>query len=100
MRLRHEPGTAFLAAKRYQLDDRKPYIFRTHDFGKTWTKIVTGIPENDYVHVAREDPKRKGLLYAGTEHGIYVSFDDGDHWQSLRLNMPDTQVADLVIAGG
>ena len=93
----HEAGTAFLAAKRYQLDDRQPYIFRTHDFGKTWTKIVTGIPADDYVHVTREDPKRKGLLYAGTEHGIYVSFDDGGHWQSLRLNLPDTQVADLVL---
>lgn len=93
----HDPGTAFLAAKRYQLDDRKPYIFRTHDFGKTWTSIVTGIPSDDYVHVAREDPIRKGLLYAGTEHGIYVSFDDGDHWQSLRLNLPDTQVSDLIL---
>ena len=93
----HDAGTAFLAAKRYQLDDRKPYIYRTHDFGKTWTKIVTGIPDNDYVHVAREDPRRKGLLYAGTEHGVYVSFDDGDHWQSLRLNLPDTQVSDLVL---
>ncbi len=95
----HEPGTAFLAAKRYQLDDRKPYIFKTHDFGKTWTKIVNGIPENDYVHVAREDPKRAGLLYAGTEHGIYLSFDDGANWQSLRLNLPDTQVADLIVQG-
>jgi photosystem II stability/assembly factor-like uncharacterized protein len=93
----HDAGTAYLAAKRYQLDDRKPYIYRTHDFGKTWTKIVTGIPDNDYVHVAREDPRKKGLLYAGTEHGIYVSFDDGDHWQSLRLNLPDTQVSDLVL---
>ena len=93
----HEPGTAYLAAKRYQLDDRKPYIYRTHDFGKTWTKIVSGIPDYDYVHVAREDPKHVGLLYAGTEHGIYVSFNDGDNWQSLRLNMPDTQVADLLV---
>jgi photosystem II stability/assembly factor-like uncharacterized protein len=93
----HDPGTAFLAAKRYQLDDRQPYIFRTHDYGKTWTKIVTGIPADDYVHVAREDPARKGLLYAGTEHGIYVSFDDGGHWQSLRLELPDTQVSDLVL---
>ena len=88
----HEAGTAYLAAKRYQLDDRKPYIYRTHDFGKTWTSIVEGIPLDDYVHVTREDPGMKGLLYAGTEHGIYVSFDDGDHWQSLRLNLPDTQV--------
>jgi photosystem II stability/assembly factor-like uncharacterized protein len=93
----HAAGTAFLAAKRYQLDDRKPYIFRTHDFGKTWTKIVTGIPDDDYVHVAREDPRREGLLYAGTEHGIYVSFDDGAHWHSVRLHMPDTQVADLIL---
>jgi photosystem II stability/assembly factor-like uncharacterized protein len=92
-----DAGTAYLAAKRYQLDDRQPYIYRTHDFGKTWTKIVTGIADGDYVHVAREDPRRKGLLYAGTEHGIYVSFDDGDHWQSLRLNLPDTQVSDLVL---
>jgi photosystem II stability/assembly factor-like uncharacterized protein len=67
-------GTAYLAAKRYQLDDRKPYIYRTHDFGKTWTKIVNGLPQDDYVHVVREDPKRPGLLYAGTEHGLYVSF--------------------------
>ncbi len=95
----HENGTAFLAAKRYQLDDRKPYIYKTHDFGKTWTKIVSGIPDADFAHVIREDPKRAGLLYAGTEHGIYVSFDDGANWQSLRLNLPDTQVADLTIQG-
>jgi photosystem II stability/assembly factor-like uncharacterized protein len=93
----HDAGTAYLSAKRYQLDDRKPYIYRTHDYGKTWTKIVTGLPDNDYVHVTRVDPRKKGLLYAGTEHGLYVSFDDGDHWQSLRLNLPDTQVSDLVL---
>lgn len=95
----HEVGTAYLAAKRYQLDDRKPYIYKTHDFGKTWAKIVNGISSDDFVHVTREDPKRAGLLYAGTEHGIYVSFDDGANWQSLRLNLPDTQVADLTIEG-
>lgn len=94
-----EPGTAYLAANRYQLDDRKPYIYRTHDFGKSWTKIVNGIPDSDFARVAREDPKRAGLLYAGTEHGIYVSFDDGANWQSLRLNLPDTQVADLLVNG-
>ncbi len=94
-----EPGTAYLAAKRYQLEDRKPYIYRTHDFGNTWTKIVNGIQGADYAQVAREDPKRKGLLYAGTEHGIYVSFDDGENWRSLRLNLPDTQVADLLVEG-
>ena len=93
----HDPGTAYLAVKRYRLDDRKPYIWRTHDYGKTWTKIVNGIPEHDYVHAVREDPERKGLLYAGTEHGVYVSFDDGDHWQSLSLNLPDVAVHDLVV---
>jgi photosystem II stability/assembly factor-like uncharacterized protein len=95
----HDAGTAYLAAKRYQLDDRKPYIYKTHDFGKTWAKIADGIPDFDFVHVTREDPKRKGLLYAGTEHGMYVSFNDGEHWQSIRLNMPDTQVADLMVQG-
>ncbi|HSB11705.1 MAG TPA: glycosyl hydrolase [Blastocatellia bacterium] len=93
----HRPGTAYLAAKRYQLDDRAPYIFKTDDYGKTWTKIVNGIPASDYVHAVREDPKRQGLLYAGTEHGIYVSFDDGANWQSLLLNLPDTQVPDLIV---
>ncbi|MCU1263664.1 MAG: hypothetical protein JWO80_6549 [Bryobacterales bacterium] len=93
----HKPGTAYLAAKRYQMDDRKPYAYRTDNYGKTWTKITTGIPENDFVHVVREDPKRTGLLYAGTEHGIFLSFDNGGHWQSLRLNLPDTQVPDLVV---
>ncbi|HEX4749500.1 MAG TPA: glycosyl hydrolase [Bryobacteraceae bacterium] len=93
----HNVGSAFLAAKRYQLDDRKPYMYKTHDFGKTWTKITNGIPDDDFAHVVREDPKRAGLLYAGTEHGIFVSFDDGANWRSLRLNLPDTQIADLVI---
>src|SRR5262245_7677745 len=93
----HKPGTAYLAAKRYQLDDRGPYIYKTHDYGKNWSKIVSGIRADDYVHAVREDPKRPGLLYAGTEHGIYVSFDDGDNWQSLSLNLPDTQVPDLVV---
>jgi photosystem II stability/assembly factor-like uncharacterized protein len=93
----HKPGTAYLSAKRYQLDDRRPYIYKTHDYGKTWTKIVSGIRADDYVHAVREDPRRPGLLYAGTEHGIYVSFDDGVNWQSLSLNLPDTQVPDLVV---
>jgi len=95
----HTPGVAYLAGKRYQLDDRRPYIYKIENFGKKWTKIVTGIPDNDFVHAVREDPKRAGLLYAGTEHGIYVSFDDGAHWQSLSLNLPDTQVSDLLIEG-
>ncbi len=92
-------GTAYLAAKRYQLDDRRPYLYKTADYGKTWSKIVNGIREDDYVHAVREDPKRAGLLFAGTEHGIYVSFDDGAQWQSLSLNLPDTQVPDLLIEG-
>ena len=93
----HQPGTAYLAAKRYQLDDRKPYLFKTNDYGKMWTRIVTGIPPDDFTHAIREDTKRPGLLYAGTEHGIYVSFDAGAQWQSLALNLPDTQVPDLVV---
>jgi photosystem II stability/assembly factor-like uncharacterized protein len=94
-----DAGTAYVAVKRPLFDDFTPYIFRTHDFGKTWTKTVSGIAANDYVHVVREDPTRKGLLYAGTEHGFYISYDDGDHWQSLRLNLPDTQVSDIWLHG-
>lgn len=93
----HDPATAYVAVKRYRLGDYMPYIWRTRDFGKSWTKIVNGIPENDFVHAVREDPKRRGLLYAGTEHGVYVSFDDGEHWQSLSLNLPDVAVHDLVV---
>jgi photosystem II stability/assembly factor-like uncharacterized protein len=93
----NDPGSAYLAAKNYQNDDRAPYIYRTHDFGKTWTKVVTGIRGDDYVHAVREDPKRRGLLYAGTEHGIYVSWNDGDSWQSLSMNLADVQVSDLLV---
>src|SRR5580693_3364897 len=95
----HQPGTAYLAAKNHQADDRRPYAYRTDDYGVTWTKIVSGIPDNDFVHVVREDPKRRGLLFAGTEHSIYVSFDNGNEWQSLRLNLPDNQIPDLLIEG-
>ncbi|HEX5473617.1 MAG TPA: hypothetical protein VFX12_03060 [Vicinamibacterales bacterium] len=90
-----DPGAAYVAVKKPLLNDFAPYVFRTHDFGRTWTKIVEGIAPGDYVHVVREDPTRRGLLYAGTEHGVYVSYDDGDHWQSLSLNLPDTQVSDI-----
>ena len=76
---------------------RKPYLFKTHDYGKTWTKIVEGIPADDFLQAVREDPVRPGLLYAGTEHGIYISFDDGEHWRSLALNLPDTQIADILV---
>ena len=93
----HKPGTAYLAAKNYQADDRRPYAYRTDDYGATWTKIVNGIAPDDYVHVVREDPKRAGLLFAGTEHGIYVSFDNGAEWQTIRRNLPDTQVPDLLV---
>jgi hypothetical protein len=93
----NKPGIAYVVARRYQLDDRAPYIFKTDDYGKSWKRIVAGIPSNDFVHAVREDPKRPGLLYAGTEHGVHVSFDDGENWQSLSLNLPDTQVPDLVV---
>ena len=95
----HRPGSAYVAAKRYELDDRQPYIFRTDDFGKTWQRITTGIRADDYVHAVREDPVKAGLLYAATEHGVYVSFDNGGRWQSLSQNLPDVQVSDLVVHG-
>ncbi|RIV18634.1 glycosyl hydrolase [Fibrisoma montanum] len=94
---RHKPGTAYVAAKRYQMDDRAPYIWKTDDYGKTWKKIITGIRSDAYVHAVREDITRPGLLYAGTEHGIWVSFNDGENWEPLRLNLPDTQIADLQV---
>ena len=93
----HKPGTAYLSAKRYQLDDRAPYAWRTDDYGRTWTKIVAGIRADAYVHAVREDPKKAGLLYAGTEHGPYVSFDNGGAWRPLALNLPDVQVPDLQV---
>ncbi|HYL64624.1 MAG TPA: glycosyl hydrolase [Candidatus Methylomirabilis sp.] len=92
-----DAATAYLAVDAHKLDNLKPYIYKTTDFGKTWTKIITGLPDNSYVHAVREDPKRKGLLYAGTETGIWVSFDDGGHWQSLQLNLPPTPIHDMVI---
>jgi hypothetical protein len=84
-----------MSVKKPLLEDYAPYIFRTHDFGRTWTRVVNGIKPNDYVSSVREDPTRKGLLYAGAEHGFYVSFDDGDHWQALQTGLPDTQVSDI-----
>jgi photosystem II stability/assembly factor-like uncharacterized protein len=88
----HAAGTAYLAANRYQRADRAPYVYKTADFGRTWTKITSGLPGDDFPRAIREDPKRKGLLFLGTENGIYVSFDDGSSWQSLRLNLPVTPV--------
>jgi len=93
----HKPGTAYVAAKRYELDDLHPLAFRTDDYGQTWKEITAGIRSNDFVHVIREDTRRAGLLYAGTEHGVYVSFDDGANWRPLSLNLPDTPVVDLVV---
>jgi len=90
-----DDGTAYVAVKRPLFDDFAPYLFRTHDFGQTWTKITTGIKPNDYTHTIREDPTRRGLLYAGTRFGAYVSYDDGNNWESLNLNLPNVPVNDL-----
>jgi photosystem II stability/assembly factor-like uncharacterized protein len=92
-----DAGTAYAAVNRNNLDDLRPHIFRTRDFGKTWQETVRGIRDIDFVRTVREDPVRRGLLYAGTEQGVYVSFDEGDHWQSLRLNMPVVSIHDLAI---
>lgn len=91
------PGTAYLAVDRHELDDFRPYIYKTDDFGKTWKKISGGLPPHSFVRVVREDPKRRGLLYAGTETGVFVSFDDGSTWQSLQLNLPIVPVHDLCV---
>ncbi len=93
----HDAATAYVAVDRHELDDFKPYAYKTNDYGKTWTPIVNGIPENTFIRVVREDPERRGLLYAGTETGVYVSFDDGAHWQSLQLNLPTSPVHDLQV---
>ena len=92
---RFDAGTAYVAVKKPLLNDLAPYIFRTTDFGKSWTKITSGISPTDYVHVVREDRRRRGLLFAGTQHAVYVSHDDGAIWQSLSLNLPDVPVSDI-----
>jgi photosystem II stability/assembly factor-like uncharacterized protein len=94
-----DPETAYAAIDRHRLDDFRPYIYRTHDGGKSWTLIATGIGANHAVNVVREDPVKRGLLYAGTERGVYVSFDDGDHWQPLQKNLPVTSVRDIDVHG-
>jgi photosystem II stability/assembly factor-like uncharacterized protein len=91
-----DTASAYAAVNRFRLDDLHPYIYRTHDGGKNWQRIVTGLPDEP-VNTVREDPERKGLLFAGTERSVYVSFDDGDHWQSLKLNLPPTSIRDLVV---
>jgi photosystem II stability/assembly factor-like uncharacterized protein len=93
----HTPGKAYVAAVRYRSQDVSPYVYRTEDYGASWTKIVDGIPEQEYVRSVREDLERPGLLYAGTERGVLVSFDDGGLWQSLDLNLPTVQVPGLVL---
>ncbi len=91
--------TAYASVDRHRLADDRPYIYRTHDGGKNWRNVVDGIPEGAFVNSVKEDTKQQGLLYAATELRVYVSFDDGDHWQSLELNMPVTSVRDLVVHG-
>jgi photosystem II stability/assembly factor-like uncharacterized protein len=93
----HDPATAYVAVNRYQRSDRAPYVYRTHDFGKTWTKIVAGVREDDFARSIAEDPKRKGLLWLGTETGIYISFDDGANWQTFSLDLPVTPVHGITV---
>ena len=94
---RFDANTAYAAINTFRLDDLRPHIFRTHDGGKTWKEITKGLPDGGIVNAVREDPVRKGLLFCGTEQAVYVSFDDGDNWQPLRLNMPATSIRDLVV---
>ena len=91
--------TAYASVDRHRLADDRPYIYRTHDGGKTWKNVVEGIPDGAFVNSVKEDTKQKGLLYAATELRVYTSFDDGDHWQPLQLNMPVTSVRDIVVHG-
>jgi hypothetical protein len=93
----HDATTAYVAVDRHRLDDFKPYVFKTTDLGKSWSTVTNGIPEGAYVHSVREDPRRKGMLYAGTELGVYFSLDDGAHWQPLQLNLPQSPIHDLVV---
>ena len=96
---RFDAGTAYAAVDRHRLDDQAPYLFRTRDYGKTWQKIAAGIGTTSFVNAVREDTRQKGLLFAGTELGVYVSFNDGDDWEPLQANLPVTSVRDLVIHG-
>ena len=91
----HDPGTAYVAATMYKSDDFRPYLYKTTDYGKTWKKIVNGIPDHSFTRVVREDPNHKGLLIAGTEFGLYISFDDGENWKPFQLNLPLTPITDV-----
>jgi hypothetical protein len=95
----HDAGTAYIAVDRHKFDDFRPLIYRTRDYGKTWILAANGIPEGSYVRSVREDPKRKGLLFAGTETGVFFSIDDGSHWQPLKLNLPAVPVHDVAVHG-
>jgi photosystem II stability/assembly factor-like uncharacterized protein len=97
---RFDADTVYAAVDRHRLDDIRPHIYRTKDGGKTWASITAGIPVGSYVNVVREDPERRGLLYAGTELGVFVSFDDGDHWQPLHLNLPACSIRDISVKRG
>jgi hypothetical protein len=92
-----DANTAYASVDRHQLSDFRPHIYRTRDLGKTWQEITRGLPADGYVHVVREDPVRKGLLFAGTERQVFVSFDDGDSWQSIQLNLPASSMRDFEI---
>ncbi|HEX3458662.1 MAG TPA: hypothetical protein VHR97_11970, partial [Candidatus Baltobacteraceae bacterium] len=94
-----DPQTAYAAVDRHRLDDYAPYIYKTHDGGATWSLVVSGIPQGSFVNAVREDTRRRGLLYAGTERGVYVSYDDGTSWQPLQLNLPVTSIRDLAVEG-
>jgi hypothetical protein len=94
-----DPAEAWAAVDRHRLDDYAPYLYRTRDYGKTWTTCANGIPPGAFLNVIREDPERKGLLFAGTETGVFVSFDDAAHWQPLQLNLPMVSVRDLIVHG-
>jgi hypothetical protein len=93
----NDPATAYVAATMYKWDDNKPHLYKTSDYGKSWRKITNGIPDTAFTRVIREDPNKRGLLYAGTETGLYVSFDDGANWQSIQFNLPVVPITDLAI---
>ena len=95
-----DPAKAYLAVARYKLGDPAPMLYRTADYGRTWKSIAAGLPPGIFVRVVREDPSRAGLLYAGTENGLFISFDDGDHWQPFQLNLPRVPVSDLEVHQG
>ena len=96
----HDAATAYVAATRYKWDDTRPYLLKTNNYGESWQLITNGIPEHEFTRVIREDPERRGLLYAGTETGLYISFDDGGNWQRFQLNLPVTPIHDLIVKDG